>query len=191
MQRYQALHSEPARGHCSVNVLSVCRLHTLVRAPCATQGFRPAHVECWQCYRGPASIMPSSSLSRSDDAAVPYVRTHTAIVHPSRDCKVLWSATESCCVSRFVSLQHVQQAWQQAQPVAAALLAAYPQFLRAEHFDHDSYMWAVQLWYAYSMQVCSGTPTPCRQQRPPLLQHALRNIPSLIFPSSHHRCGHR
>ncbi len=54
-------------------------------------------------------------------------------------------------------MQHVEQAWQHTQPLAAALLAAYPQFLSAEHFDRDSYMWAVQLWYAYSMQVCAKT----------------------------------
>ena len=60
-------------------------------------------------------------------------------------------------VSLFVALQHVEEAWQHTQPVAAALLVAYPQYLSAEHFDHDSYMWAVQLWYAYSMQVCAET----------------------------------
>ena len=45
------------------------------------------------------------------------------------------------------------EAWDQAEPVAAALLAAFPQHLDADHFDQTSFLWAVQLWYAYSMQV--------------------------------------
>lgn len=49
----------------------------------------------------------------------------------------------------------MESAWVQAQPVAAALLAAFPQHLRPEHLDRSSFMFAVQLWYAYSMQVCS------------------------------------
>lgn len=58
-----------------------------------------------------------------------------------------------------VLVQHVEEAWAQAQPVAAALLAAFPQHLRPEQLDRGSFMYAVQLWYAYSMQVCT-----CRTQ---------------------------
>ena len=64
-------------------------------------------------------------------------------------------------------VQHVEEAWAQAELVAAALLAAYPQHLRAEQLDRSSYMYAVQLWYAYSMQVRTCNAGGARARMPP------------------------
>lgn len=34
-----------------------------------------------------------------------------------------------------------------------ALVTAYPDVIPQEHMSYPAYLWAVQLWYAYAMQV--------------------------------------
>lgn len=49
--------------------------------------------------------------------------------------------------------QHLRQQYQEVQPLLSALLTAYPQFLTPDMFNWSAYLWAVELWYAYAMQV--------------------------------------
>ena len=50
-------------------------------------------------------------------------------------------------------LQHIEDQYQELKPVLDALVTAYPQQLRADWFTWEAFLWAVQLWYAYAMQV--------------------------------------
>lgn len=34
------------------------------------------------------------------------------------------------------------------------MVVAYPAYMQPEWFTWEAYLWAVQLWYAYAMQVC-------------------------------------
>ena len=51
------------------------------------------------------------------------------------------------------SLQHVSDQYEAMRPLLEALVTAYPSIIRPEHVSHDSYLWAVMLWYAYAMEV--------------------------------------
>ena len=39
------------------------------------------------------------------------------------------------------------------RPLFAMLLDAYPQFLQADWFEYESYLWAAELWYSYAFEV--------------------------------------
>ena len=50
-------------------------------------------------------------------------------------------------------VQHIKEQYEALKPILDALVAAYPQHLQAAWFSWEAYLWAVQLWYAYAMQV--------------------------------------
>lgn len=55
---------------------------------------------------------------------------------------------------RFAAARaHVRAAHAALAPVFAALLGAYAAHLRAEWFGLGAWLWAAELWYAYSIQV--------------------------------------
>jgi hypothetical protein len=49
--------------------------------------------------------------------------------------------------------KHIAASFEALQPVFKALLGAYGAHLRAEWFSWEAYLWAVELWYAYAIQV--------------------------------------
>lgn len=59
------------------------------------------------------------------------------------------------CVS---NLQHVRQQYEDIRPILEAMVVAYPAYMQPEWFTWEAYLWAVQLWYAYAMQVCHMLP---------------------------------
>ena len=54
---------------------------------------------------------------------------------------------------RVLNLQHVRQQYEEIKPILEALVTAYPAYMQSEWFTWEAYLWAVQLWYAYAMQV--------------------------------------
>lgn len=48
---------------------------------------------------------------------------------------------------------HVQGQFEALQQTFQVLLAAYPAHLQPAWFSEEAYLWAVELWYAYAMQV--------------------------------------
>ena len=52
-----------------------------------------------------------------------------------------------------MSLQHIKDQYDALKPILYALVAAYPAHFEAAWFTWEAYLWAVQLWYAYAMQV--------------------------------------
>ncbi len=65
-------------------------------------------------------------------------------------------------------MQHIQAQYETVKPLLDALTSAYPDQLPAEWFSWEKYLWAVQLWYAYAMQVwmlvrAGQTPVDCQQ----------------------------
>lgn len=53
----------------------------------------------------------------------------------------------------MMPMQHIKEQYKSLKPILDALVAAYPTHLEAAWFSWDAYLWAVQLWYAYAMQV--------------------------------------
>lgn len=51
------------------------------------------------------------------------------------------------------SRKHMRQQFDQLQPIFQTLLGAYGQFLKAEWFSYQAFLWAAELWYAYAIQV--------------------------------------
>ena len=49
--------------------------------------------------------------------------------------------------------QHVKEQYEALSPVLETLAQAYPQFISRECVAWDSYVWAVECWYAYAIQV--------------------------------------
>jgi hypothetical protein len=56
----------------------------------------------------------------------------------------------------------VREAYQELKPVLETLVLAYPQYLKPEYFTLEAYLWAVELWYAYAMQVRYPSNAYCR-----------------------------
>lgn len=54
---------------------------------------------------------------------------------------------------RVLNWQHVRQQYEEIKPILEALVTAYPAYMQPEWFTWEAYLWAVQLWYAYAMQV--------------------------------------
>lgn len=50
-------------------------------------------------------------------------------------------------------LQHIMAQYEEVKPILDALVTAYPQQLQGSWLSWEAYLWAVQLWYAYAMQV--------------------------------------
>ncbi|KAL4434286.1 hypothetical protein ABPG75_000727 [Micractinium tetrahymenae] len=48
---------------------------------------------------------------------------------------------------------HLRQQYADTRPLFDMLLQAYPQFLRPEWFDYESYLWAAELWYSYAFEI--------------------------------------
>ena len=71
-------------------------------------------------------------------------------------------------------LQHIEGQYQELRLILDALVTAYPQQLQADWFTWESYLWAVQLWYAYAMQVSLQQPATAiyTLNCPCLSQHA-------------------
>ena len=59
-------------------------------------------------------------------------------------------------------LQHIQVQYAELKPIFDALVTAYPQLLQASWFTWEAYLWAVQFWYAYAMQVSTSGFMLCR-----------------------------
>lgn len=49
--------------------------------------------------------------------------------------------------------QHVTSQYDEMMPILEALLKAYPTIVSEEQICYETYMWAVNLWYAYAMEV--------------------------------------
>ena len=50
--------------------------------------------------------------------------------------------------------QHVRGAYEGLRPTIEMLLTAYPEQLSADLFTWPAYLWAIELWYAYAIEVC-------------------------------------
>lgn len=85
------------------------------------------------------SPKPSPAVSRS--LASPAAATLLHPVLPLLPCRAMRSR------------KHVEDYWERLQPVFYVLPQAYPELLNPEWFNRDSFMWALELWYAYSIQV--------------------------------------
>lgn len=68
-----------------------------------------------------------------------------------------WSQKPQTSIQLTDVLQHIKQQYQELKPILDALVAAYPAHLQAAWFSWEAYLWAVQLWYAYAMQVSLHT----------------------------------
>lgn len=52
----------------------------------------------------------------------------------------------------------MREHYEQLRAVLDMLVTAYPALILPQHVDWDSFLWAVQLWYSYSVQVRSIPP---------------------------------
>ena len=50
-------------------------------------------------------------------------------------------------------LQHLREQFDSLQPLLQALLQAYPGLLQPEWFTWEAFLWAVECWYAYAIEV--------------------------------------
>ena len=62
-------------------------------------------------------------------------------------------ADHSSVTLSLLYMQHVRQQYEEVKPILDALVAAYPSYMQPDWFTLEAYLWAVQLWYAYAMQV--------------------------------------
>ncbi|KAK9831771.1 hypothetical protein WJX74_008834 [Apatococcus lobatus] len=71
--------------------------------------------------------------------------------------------------------QHVRQAYAALKPTLDMLTTAYPEQLSIDLFTWPAYLWAIELWYAYAIEVkgLNETISPCLVPVATLLNHAL------------------
>jgi len=73
------------------------------------------------------------------------------------------------------SRQHIQDQYIEMKPLLTSLVKAYPAVILDSHVSHQSYMWAVQLWYAYAMEVeIGGTIQQCLVPGAHFFNHSLK-----------------
>lgn len=61
-------------------------------------------------------------------------------------------------------VQHILTEYQTTKPLLEGLIKAYPVAIQDWHLSLPEYLWAVQVWYAYAMQVCQRPFRVCRTQ---------------------------
>eukprot|EP00884_Botryococcus_braunii_P010044 jgi/Botrbrau1/19040/Bobra.0100s0067.1 len=68
----------------------------------------------------------------------------------------------------------IRKHYEDLRPVLDILLAAYPTLILPEHVDWPSFLWAIQLWYSYSIQVvfADGSPGDCLVPLASLMNHS-------------------
>lgn len=69
------------------------------------------------------------------------------------------------CTHASLSVQHLKEQYEALRPVLDALVRAYPPHIKPEYVTYESYLWAVELWYAYAIQVGSTDHQPAVQRQ--------------------------
>eukprot|EP00798_Chlamydomonas_sp_ICE-L_P010016 gene10016-7903_t len=92
---------------------------------------------------------------------------------PSRDPLARLSGT-AAHKEALAARKHLLDQFQALSPFFETLCRAYPSFIKPELFEWQAYLWAVELWYAYAIQVQfpGGDVRPCLTPYIGLMNHS-------------------